>query len=326
MPVREILYVEALREALREEMLRDPTVFVMGEDIIAWGGAWGVLKGLAEEFGEKRVRDTPISEAAFIGAGIGAAMTGLKPIIEMNFADFLFVAMDQIVNQAAKLRFMTGGQARLPMVIRAAVGAGLSTGPHHSQSPEAIFMHVAGLKVALPSTPYDAKGLFKSAVRDGNPVLFLEHKVLYRMKGHVPEEEYTVPFGVADIKRKGEDITIVATSLMVHKALAAAEKLENERIRTEVVDPRTLVPLDKQTILNSVKKTSRLLIVEEDCKTCGVGAEIAAIVAEEALDYLDAPIKRVAALDSSVPFSPALESRFIPDENSIIKSVREIFS
>jgi pyruvate dehydrogenase E1 component beta subunit len=244
----------------------------------------------------------------------------------MNFADFLFVAMDQIVNQAAKLRFMTGGQARVPMVIRAAVGAGLSSGPHHSQSPEAIFMHVAGLKVALPSTPYDAKGLFKSAVRDGNPVLFFEHKVLYRIKGPVPEEEYTVPFGVADIKRKGEDITIVATSLMVHKALAAAEKLESERIRAEVVDPRTLVPLDKQTILNSVKKTSRLIIVEEDCKTCGVGAEIAAIVAEEALDYLDAPIKRVAALDSPVPFSPTLESRFIPDESSIIKSAREIFN
>jgi pyruvate/2-oxoglutarate/acetoin dehydrogenase E1 component len=304
-------------------MLRDPNVFVMGEDVTL-GAVWAITKGLAEEFGIERVRDTPISESAFVGAGIGAAMTGMRPIVEVRFTDFLFVAMDQLANQAAKLRFMTGGQVKLPLVFRAALGGGLSAGAHHSQCPEALFMHIPGLKIAMPSTPYDAKGLFKTAVRDDNPVMFFEHKCLYGTKCYVPEDEYTIPFGAAEVKKEGKDVTLVATSLMVHKSLAAAKKLENEGIGVEVIDPRTLVPLDKQTILNSVEKTSKLVIVGEDCKTCGVGAEIAAVVAEEAFSYLAAPIKRVAVLDVPIPFSPELEKRTIPDENSIIDGVKEV--
>ena len=323
MVIREISYVEALREALREEMLREPTLFVMGEDVTV-AGVWGVTKGLAEEFGTERIRDTPISEAAFCGAGIGAAMTGMRPIIEIRFADFLFVAMDQIVNQAAKLRFMTGCQVKLPIVFRSALGAGLSAGAHHSQSPEAMFMHVPGLQVVVPSTPYDAKGLFKTAVRGNNPVMFFEHKSLYSMKGPVPEEEYVIPFGEADIKKEGSDVTLVATSMMLHRAIEAAKELEKEGISVEVIDPRTLVPFDKQAVLKSVKKTSRLVVVEEDCKTGGVGAEIAAIVADEAFGYIDAPIKRVATPDIPIPFSRELESKVIPDVKSITKTVKEV--
>ncbi|MGB9778329.1 MAG: alpha-ketoacid dehydrogenase subunit beta [Candidatus Bathyarchaeales archaeon] len=323
--MRKITYREALREALREEMRRDPTVFLLGEDIGKyWGGAFKVTEGLAEEFGEERVRDTPISESAIIGVGVGAAITGMRPVAEIMFGDLTALAMDQIANQAAKIRYMFGGQAKCPLVIRTPFGAGVNIASHHSQSLEAWFMHVPGLYVAVPSTPYDAKGLLKSAIRGNNPVMFCEHKLLYPIEGEIPEEEYTVPFGVADIKREGEDATIVATLFMVHKALEAAKALEKEGVSVEVVDPRTLTPLDKQTIIRSVKKTGRIVIVSEDCKTAGVSAEIAAIVAEEAIDYLDAPIKRIAEPDTPIPFSPPLEQYVIPDEKAIIKAVKEV--
>jgi pyruvate dehydrogenase E1 component beta subunit len=323
--LREITYRDALREALREEMLRDETVFLLGEDIGRyWKGAFKVTKGLAEEFGDERVRDTPISESAIIGVATGAAITGMRPIAEIMFGDLSALAMDQIANQAAKLTYMFGGQTKVPLVIRMPFGAGVNIAAHHSQSLEAWFMHVPGLKVAMPSTPYDAKGLLKTAIRDDNPVMFFEHKLLYNIKGPVPEEEYTVPLGMADVKREGEDVTVVATLYMVHKSLAAAEELSKEGISVEVVDPRTLVPLDKQAIINSVKKTGRIAIVTEDCKTGGVSAEIAAIIAEEAIDYLDAPVKRVAEPDTPIPFSPPLERFVIPDEKRIIGAVKEV--
>ena len=323
--MRKITYREALREALREEMRRDPTVFLLGEDIGRyWGGAFKVTEGLAEEFGDERVRDTPISESAIIGAAVGAAITGMRPVAEIMFGDLTALAVDQIANQAAKIRYMFGGQAKVPLVIRTPFGAGVNIAAHHSQSLEAWYMHVPGLYVAVPSTPYDAKGLLKTAIRNDNPVFFCEHKLLYPIEGEVPEEEYTVPLGVADVKREGEDVTVVATLYMVHKALEVAEKLETEGISVEVVDPRTLTPLDKQTIIKSVKKTGRLVVVSEDCKTAGVSAEIAAVVAEEAIDYLDAPIKRVAEPDTPIPFSPPLEQYVIPNEKSIIKAVREV--
>jgi len=323
--MREITYRDALNEALREEMLRDKTVFLLGEDIGKyWEGAFKVTKNLAKEFGDERVRDTPISESTIIGVAAGAAITGMRPVAEIMFGDLTALAMDQIANQAAKLRYMFGGQTKVPMVMRTPFGAGVNIASHHSQSLEAWFMHTSGLKVTMPSTPYDAKGLLKTAIRDDNPVMFFEHKLLYPVKGLVPEEEYTVPFGVADIKREGEDVTIVATLYMVHKALAAAKELGEQGIEAEVVDPRTIVPLDKKAIINSLKKTGRLVIVSEDCKTAGVSAEIAAMVAEEALDYLDAPIKRVAEPDTPIPFSPPLEQFVIPNEKSIIKAVKEI--
>ena len=323
--MREITYRDALREALREEMLRDETVFLLGEDIGRyWKGAFKVTKELAEEFGDERVRDTPISESAIIGVATGAAITGMRPIAEIMFGDLSALAMDQIANQAAKLTYMFGGQTKVPLVIRMPFGAGVNVAAHHSQSLEAWFLHVPGLKIAMPSTPYDAKGLLKTAIRDDNPVMFFEHKLLYNIKGPVPEEEYTVPLGVADVKRKGEDVTIVATLYMVHKSLAAAEELSKEEISVEVVDPRTLIPLDKQAIINSVKKTGRIVIVTEDCKTGGVSAEIAAVVAEEAIDYLDAPVKRVAEPDTPIPFSPPLERFVIPDEKKIIGAVKEV--
>jgi len=318
-------YRDALREALREEMLRDETVFLLGEDVGRyWKGAFKVTKGLAEEFGDERVRDTPISESAIIGVATGAAITGMRPVAEIMFGDLSALAMDQIANQAAKLRYMFGGQTKVPLVIRMPFGAGVNIAAHHSQSLEAWFLHVPGLKIAMPSTPYDAKGLLKTAIRDDNPVMFFEHKLLYSIKGPVPEEEYTVPLGVADVKREGEDVTIFATLYMVHKSLAAAEMLSKQGISAEVVDPRTLVPLDKQAIVDSVKKTGRIVIVTEDCKTGGVSAEIAAVVAEEAIDYLDAPVKRVAEPDTPIPFSPPLEKFVIPDENRIIGAVKEI--
>jgi len=325
--MKETTVRDALREALREEMKRDKTVFLLGEDIGRyWGGAFGVTKGLAEEFGDERVRDTPISESAIIGVGVGAAITGMRPVAEIMFGDLSALAMDQICNQAAKIRYMFGGQVAAPLVIRTPFGAGVNIASHHSQSLEAWFMHTPGLYVAVPSTPYDAKGLLKTAIRGTNPVFFVEHKLLYPVKGMIPEEDYTVPFGRADVKREGADVTIFATLYMVHRALAAAEKLSKEGISAEVVDPRTLSPLDKSTIVKSVKKTGRIVIVTEDCKTAGVSAEIAAVVAEEALDYLDAPIKRVAEPDTPIPFSPPLEQFVIPDEKSIIKAVKETVS
>ncbi|MGQ9529848.1 MAG: alpha-ketoacid dehydrogenase subunit beta [Candidatus Bathycorpusculaceae bacterium] len=323
--MRKITYREALREALREEMRRDSTVFLLGEDIGKyWGGAFKVTEGLAEEFGDERVRDTPISESAIIGVGVGAAITGMHPVAEIMFGDLTALAMDQIANQAAKIRYMFGGQMKCPLVIRTPFGAGVNIAAHHSQSLEAWFMHVPGLYVAVPSTPYDAKGLLKTAIRGKNPVLFCEHKLLYPLIGEVPEEDYTIPFGLADVKREGKDVTIVATLYMVHKALNAAEKLEKEGISVEVIDPRTLTPLDKQTIIKSVKKTGRLVIVTEDCKTAGVSAEISAMVTEEAIDYLDAPIKRVAEPDTPIPFSPPLEQYVIPNEKAIVKAVKEV--
>ena len=323
--MRKITYKEALKEALREEMRRDPTVFLLGEDIGKyWGGAFKVTEGLAEEFGDERVRDTPISENAIIGTAVGAAITGMRPIAEIMFGDLTALAMDQIANQAAKIRYMFGGQANCPLVIRTPFGAGVNIASHHSQSLEAWFMHVPGLHVAVPSTPYDAKGLLKSAIRGNNPVFFCEHKLLYPIQGEVPEQEYTIPFGVAEVKKEGADATIVATMYMVHKALNAAKELEAKGTSVEVVDPRTLTPLDKQTIIRSVKKTGRIVIVSEDCKTAGVSAEIAAIIAEEALDYLDAPIKRVAEPDTPIPFSPPLEQYVVPDEKAIIKAVKEV--
>jgi len=323
--MKEITYRDALREALREEMQRDETVFLLGEDIGRyWGGAFKVTSGLAEEFGDERVRDTPISESTIIGAAVGAAITGMRPVAEIMFGDLTTLAMDQIANQAAKIRYMFGGQAKAPLVVRTPFGAGVNIASHHSQSLEAWFMHVPGLYVAVPSTPYDAKGLLKTAIRGDNPVFFCEHKLLYPMKGMIPEEEYLVPFGKAEVKREGKDVTIFATMFMVHKALAATEQLAKDGISAEVVDPRTLTPLDKAAIVTSVKKTGRMVIVSEDTKTAGVSAEIAAIVAEEAIDYLDAPIKRVAEPDTPIPFSPSLESFVIPDEKRIIKAVQEI--
>jgi pyruvate dehydrogenase E1 component beta subunit len=323
--MRKITIRDALREALREEMQRDKTVFLLGEDIGRyWGGAFGVTKGLAEEFGDERVRDTPISESAIIGVGVGSAITGMRPVAEIMFGDLSALAMDQICNQAAKIRYMFGGQVSVPLVIRTPFGAGVNTASHHSQSLEAWFMHTPGLYVVASSTPYDAKGLLKTAIRGNNPVLFVEHKLLYPVEGLIPDEDYTVPLGVAEIKREGKDVTIVATLYMVHKALAAAEQLSKEGINAEVVDPRTLSPFDKQAIVKSVRKTGRIVIVAEDCKTAGVSAEIAAIAAEEALDYLDAPIKRVAEPDTPIPFSPPLEQFVIPNEKSIVKAVKEI--
>jgi pyruvate dehydrogenase E1 component beta subunit len=323
--VTKITYREALRQALREEMQRDSTVFLLGEDIGRfWGGAFKVTEGLAEEFGDERVRDTPISESAIIGTAVGAAITGMHPVAEIMFGDLTALAMDQIANQAAKIHYMFGAQAKCPLVIRTPFGAGVNIASHHSQSLEAWFMHVPGLHVAVPSTPYDAKGLLKTAIRGNNPVFFCEHKLLYPTEGEVPKEDYTVPFGMAEIKREGADVTILATLYMVHKALNAVKELEKEGIDPEIVDPRTLNPLDKHTLIRSVKKTGRLVIVSEDSKTAGVSAEIAATIAEEAIDYLDAPINRVTEPDTPIPFSPPLEKYVIPDEKTIIKAVKKV--
>jgi len=334
---------QAIREALREEMLRDETVFLMGEDIGLFGGPFGVTKGLMEEFGEERVRDTPISEAGFIGAAVGAAITGMRPVVEVQYSDFLACGMDQIVNQAAKMSLVSGGQLKVPMVLRAPTGA-TGRGAQHAQSPHAWFMHCPGLKVAGPSTPYDAKGLLKTAIRNDNPVIFFEHKLLYGSRSvgsgkevdeggpasaaaaPIPEEEYTLPFGKAEVKRKGEDVTVVATLLMVHKALSAAKVLSGQGISVEVVDPRTFVPFDKQPVIDSVKKTGRVVIVDEGHRTGGMAAEIAAIIAEEAIYYLDAPIKRVATHDTPIPFAPILERRVIPDEDRIIEAIKEVMA
>lgn len=323
--MQKITYRDALREALREEMQRDDKVFILGEDIGRyWEGAFKVTKGLAKEFGDERVRDTPISESAIIGTAVGAAITGMRPIAEIMFGDLTTLAMDQIANQAAKIRYMFGGQAKVPVVIRTPFGGGVNIAAHHSQSLEAWFMHVPGLFVAVPSTPYDAKGLLKTAIRGDNPVVFCEHKLLYPIEGGISDEDYTIPFGVGDIKREGKDVTIVATMFMVHKALEAAKTLQKEGISVELVDPRTLVPLDQETIINSLKKTGRLVIASEDCRTAGVTAEIAALVAEKAIDYLDAPIKRVAEPDTPIPFSPPLEKYVIPSKKSIIEAVKEV--
>jgi pyruvate dehydrogenase E1 component beta subunit len=321
---REITYAEAIAETLRTEMRLDPRVFVMGEDVGNFGGLFGGTKGLLQEFGSERVRDTPISEAALIGAGVGAALTGMRPMVEIQFVDFTACAMDQIVNQAAKIRFMLGGKANVPLVIRTPYGSGLKLASQHSQSLEAWFVHTPGLLVAMPSTPYDVKGLLVTALRDPNPVVFLEHKLLYPTRGPVPEEQYTIPFGRAEIKRAGTDVTIVATGLMVSKSLAAADLLAAEGIEAEVVDPRTLVPLDKATIIESVKKTGRLVVVHEAVKRCGFGAEVAGVIAEEAFDYLDGPIKRVAGKNVPIAFNEVLEKKAVPDVEDIATAARSL--
>lgn len=322
--VRELSYAEAIAEALRSEMRLNPRVFVMGEDVGAFGGLFGATKGLLEEFGPERVRDTPISEAALIGAGVGAAVTGMRPMVEIQFMDFTACAMDQIVNQAAKIRFMLGGKAEAPLVIRTPYGTGLKLASQHSQSLEAWFAHVPGLLVAMPSTPADAKGLLVTALRGRNPVMFLEHKLLYPTRGPVPEAQYTLPLGTADVKRPGRDVTIVATGLMVHRSLAAAETLAGDGIDAEVVDPRTLVPLDTAAIIASVRKTGRLVVVHEAVKRGGFGGEIAGIIAEEAFDYLDAPIKRVAGRNVPIAFNETLERHAVPGQDDIIAAVRQL--
>jgi len=322
---KEITYREALNEALIEEMERDERVFLLGEDIALHGGAFQVTKGLLEKFGKDRVRNTPISEAAIAGCAIGAALSDLRPVAEIMYLDFTTLAMDQIVNQAAKLHYMFGGQRSVPLVIRVPGGSGgRGNAAQHSQSLEAWFMHVPGLKVIMPSTPYDAKGLLKTSIRDEDPVLFIEHKVLYNTKGEVPEEEYVVPLGLAEVKREGDDLTVIATSRMVLRVLAVAERLATEGINIEVIDPRTLVPLDIMTIVESVKKTGRVLIVEEDCRTAGVGAEILAQIVENAFDYLDAPVVRLAGLDVPIPYSTVLEKAAVPSEEDITQAIRGV--
>lgn len=321
---RELTFAEAIREALAEEMRRDPRVFIIGEDVAEAGTPFKVLSGLVEEFGKERVIDTPISEAGFSGIGVGAAMTGMRPVVDLMFGDFITLAMDQIVNQAAKVRYMSGGKLHVPIVFRTTLGATRRSAAQHSQSLHAWVSHIPGLKVALPSTPYDAKGLLKTAIRDDDPVVFFEDKMMYKLKGPVPADEYTIPFGVADIKRVGTDITLVATSSMVHIALGAAKMLEEIGISAEVIDPRTTFPLDKQTLIESAKKTSRAIVIDEGHERYGVTAEIASVIAEGAFYYLDAPVKRMGALDVPVPFSPALEDLTVPTEQSVFEMAKKL--
>lgn len=322
--MQELTYRDALKEALQEEMRRDPTVFVMGEDVGRFGGTFGVTAGLANEFGEDRVRDTPISEAAIAGAAVGSAMVGTRPVAEIMFIDFMTIAMDQVVNQAAKMHYMSGGKLKVPLVIRTVNGTGRRTAAQHSQSFEAWFAHVPGLKVVMLSDPANAKGLLKSAIRDDNPVIVIEHKMLYNDKGPVPEGEYLVPIGKAEIKRAGTDITVIATSIMVKRSLEAAEILRREGIDIEVIDLRSIRPLDIEAILISVAKTNRLLIVQEAPVFAGFGAEIAATVAEKGLYDLDCPIARIGGWEAPVPFSPSLEDAMVPNAERIAEKVRSM--
>ncbi|HEY1352759.1 MAG TPA: alpha-ketoacid dehydrogenase subunit beta [Ktedonobacteraceae bacterium] len=321
---RELTLGQAVREALAEEMRRDPHVFILGEDVAEAGTPFKVLSGLLEEFGPARVIDSPISEAGITGLGVGSAMTGMRPIIDIMFGDFIALAMDQIVNQAAKVHYMSGGKLKVPLVVRTTLGATRRTAAQHSQSLHAWVSHIPGLKVALPSTPYDAKGLLKSAIRDDNPVVFYEDKMMYQLKGPVPQGEYTIPFGVADIKHPGSDITIVATSSMVQVALAAAEILATLDISAEVIDPRTTCPLDKETMITSARKTSRAMVIDEGYERYGVSAELAAVIAEGAFYYLDAPVRRLGALDVPVPFSPVLEDLTVPTPAAVVEMARAL--
>jgi pyruvate dehydrogenase E1 component beta subunit len=321
---RELTYGEAVKEALAEEMRRDSRVFMLGEDIAEAGTTFKVLVGLVDEFGPQRIIDSPISEAGITGLGVGAAMTGMRPVIDIMFGDFTTLTMDQMVNQAAKIHYMSGGKLKVPLVLRTTMGAGRRSAAQHSQSLHAWLSHIPGLKVAVPATPYDAKGLMKTAIRDDNPVAIFEDKMMYRTKGPVPAEEYTLPFGVADIKRAGEDITLVATSSMVYVALEAAEMLAEIGISAEVVDPRTTVPLDKQTLIESAKKTSRAIVVDEGYHSYGVTAEIASTIADGAFYYLDAPVKRMGAMDVPIPFSPALEDLTIPTAQQVVEMAKTV--
>lgn len=321
---RVITLGEAIREALAEEMRRDDRVFILGEDVAEAGTPFKVLSGLVEEFGTERVMDTPISEAGMTGLGVGAAMTGMRPVVDLMFGDFLTLVMDQMVNQAAKVHYMSGGKMKVPMVLRTTLGATRRSAAQHSQSLHAWLSHIPGLKVAVPSTPYDAKGLLKTAIRDENPVAFFEDKLMYKLKGEVPEEEYTIPFGQADVKREGDDLTIVATSSMVQVALGAAEMLAEDGIEVEVLDPRTTYPLDKQTLIESAKKTGRALVIDEGYERYGVTGEIASVIAEGAFYYLDAPVRRMGAMDVPVPFSPVLEDLTVPTEAKVVALVKEM--
>jgi pyruvate dehydrogenase E1 component beta subunit len=321
---RELTFAQAIREALAEEMRRDPTVFVLGEDVAEAGTPFKVLSGLVEEFGTERVMDTPISEAGFTGISVGAAMTGMRPVVDIMFGDFLGLIMDQLANQAAKVHYMSGGTLRVPLVVRTTLGASRRSAAQHSQSLHAWPSHIPGLKVALPSTPRDAKGLLKTAIRDDSPVVFFEDKMGYTVKGEVPVGDYTIPFGQADIKRAGEDITIVATSSMVYVALQAAEMLAADGISAEVVDPRTTVPLDVDALVRSARKTSRAIVVDEGYQSYGVTAEIAARIAEGAFYHLDAPVHRMGAMDVPVPFSPVLEDLTVPTAESVAAAARRL--
>lgn len=321
---RELTLAQAIREALAEELRRDANVYIMGEDVAEAGTPFKVLSGLVEEFGPQRIIDSPISEVGITGIGVGAAMTGMRPVVDIMFGDFIGLIMDQLANQAAKIHYMSGGKLKAPLVIRTTLGATRRSAAQHSQSLHAWVSHIPGLKVALPATPYDAKGLLKTAIRDDSPVVFFEDKMMYQLKGHVPEEEYTIPFGVADIKRAGTDITIVATSSMVQVALEAAGNLQQLGISAEVVDPRTISPLDKDTLIASARKTSRAIVVDEGYQSYGVTAELAAVIAEGAFYYLDAPVKRLGAMDVPVPFSPVLEDQTVPTPATVIEVAKTL--
>lgn len=319
---RELTFAEAIREALAEEMRRDARVFIVGEDVAEAGTPFKVLMGLVDEFGKDRVIDSPISESGFSGIGVGAAMTGMHPVVDIMFGDFLTLVMDQVVNQAAKVHYMSGGKLKVPIVFRTTLGATRRSAAQHSQSLHAWVSHIPGLKVVVPSTPYDAKGLLKTAIRDQNPVVFFEDKMMYKLKGPVPTAEYMIPFGVADVKRVGHDITLVATSSMVQVALSAADKLGQIGIDAEVIDPRTTKPLDKQTLVDSAKKTSRAIVIDEGYESYGVTAEIASVIAEGAFYYLDAPVKRMGAMDVPIPFSPVLEDLTVPTEELVFEMAK----
>ena len=322
---KEMTFGEAVKEAIAEELRRDPNVFLMGEDVGPAGTVFKVLTGLYDEFGPDRIIDTPIAEAGLVGLGVGAALTGMRPIVDVMFGDFITLAMDQIVNQAAKLCYMSGGQASVPITIRTTLGAGRSSAAQHSQSLHAWLAHIPGLKVVIPSTPADAKGLFKSAVRDNNPVVIYEDKMMYTLKGMVPtDEDFTIPLGQADIKREGDDVTFIATSSMVHVALEAAKHLAEQGISAEVVDPRTLVPLDTETLIQSVIKTTRAVIIDEGHRGYGITGELASVVYQGAFDYIDAPIVRLGAMDVPIPFSKPLEDATIPTVKDVVKAVQEM--
>jgi len=324
--LREITFAQAVNEALHEEMERDEKIILLGEDVAAAGGVWKLTEGLLDRFGADRVLDSPISEAGIAGVGVGAAMTGMRPIVEIMFGDFLTLVMDQLVNQAAKMYYMSGGRYKVPLVIRTTLGAGRRLAAQHSQSLQAWFAHIPGLKVVLPSTPYDAKGLLKTAIRDDNPVIFFEDKLMYQKKGRVPpaSDPYTIPFGRADVKREGSDVTVVATSSMVYVALEAAETLAEEQISVEVIDPRTLTPLDQEGMVSSVTKTSRCLVIDEGYERFGVTAEIAAVISHRAFYALEAPVERIGAMNVPIPFSPILEDQTIPNVDRVVRAVRRL--
>ncbi|MBS1255174.1 MAG: 2-oxoisovalerate dehydrogenase subunit beta [Deltaproteobacteria bacterium] len=323
---RVITFSQAVNEALAEEMRRDKTVFIIGEDVAEAGTPFKVLSGLVEEFGTERVLDSPISESGFTGIGVGAAMTGMRPVVDIMFGDFMTISMDQIANQAAKIHYMSGGKLKVPLVVRTNLGASRRSAAQHSQSLHVWLSHIPGLQVALPSTPYDAKGLLKTAIREDNPVIIFEDKMMLQDKGNVPEEDYTIPFGVADIKREGSDITLIGTSSMVQVALEAADQLEQLNISAEVIDPRTIMPLDKKTLIDSAIKTSRVIVIDEGYDSYGVTAEIASVIAEGAFYHLEAPVKRIGAMDVPIPFSPVLEDLTVPNPAMVVEKAKTLFS